>query len=295
MDYIDSTGTCRGVDEEPERELLMEIDIFDEIQKMRQQGRKAVLATIVQIRGSVPSFQSAKMLIRDDGSTLGSVGGGCVEAEVWTAAQDVMRDEKSKIMTFDLTDESMAESGLICGGKIEIFVEPVLPTPKMVIFGAGHIATQVSKIATIAGFRTTVVDNRPVYANAERFPEAEAIHSESFETAFEEIVPNENTYIIIVTRGHQEDQNVLRWAVQSDARYIGMIGSKRKIRSIAEQLESEAIPRDRLERVYMPVGLDIGAVLPEEIAVAIVAEVIHIRRAGFKHPLSKKLFQTTHT
>src|SRR5437870_3416141 len=158
----------------------MEIDIFDEIQKMRQLGRKAALATIVQIRGSVPSFQSAKMLIRDDGSTLGSVGGGCVEAEVWTAAQDVMRDEKSKIMTFDLTDESMAESGLICGGKIEIFVEPILPTAKMVIFGAGHIATQVSKIATIAGFRTTVVDNRPVYANAERFPEAETIHSDSF-------------------------------------------------------------------------------------------------------------------
>src|SRR5438105_13989402 len=171
----------------------MEIDIFDEIQKMRQQGRKAALATIVQIRRCVPRSQSAKMLIRDDGSTLGSVGGGCVEAEVWTAAQDVLRDEKSKVMSFDLTDESMAESGLICGGKVEIFVEPILPTPKMVIFGAGHIASQVSKIATIAGFRTTVVDNRPVYANAERFPEAEAIYPDSFEQAFEQIVPNDNT------------------------------------------------------------------------------------------------------
>src|SRR2546426_7300996 len=129
---------------------------------------------------------------------------------------------------------------------------------------------------------------------SDRFPEAEAIHSESFEKAFEEIVPDENTYVIIVTRGHQEDQNVLRWAVQTNARYIGMIGSKRKIRSIAEQLESEGISRERLERLYMPIGLDIGAVLPEEIAVAIVAEVIHVRRVGFKHPLSKKLFQTTH-
>ena len=273
----------------------MEIDVFDEIQRLRQQGRKAALATIVQIRGSVPSFQSAKMLIRDDGSTLGSVGGGCVEAEVWTAAQDVIREEKARVMSFDLTDESMAESGLICGGKLEIFIEPVLPTPKIVIFGAGHIATQVSKISTIAGFQTTIVDNRPVYANRERFPEAEAIYSESFEQAFDEIVPTENTYVIIVTRGHQEDQNVLRWAVQTNARYIGMIGSKRKIRSIADQLESEGIPRDRLERVYMPVGLDIGAVLPEEIAVAIVAEVIHVRRVGFKHPYSKKLYQTTHT
>src|SRR5438093_5960008 len=273
----------------------MEIDVFDEIQRLRQQGRTAALAAIVQIRGSVRSFQAGKMLVRDDGSTLGSVGGGCVEAEVWTAAQDVIREEKARVMSFDLTDESMAESGLICGGKLEIFIEPVLPTPKIVIFGAGHISTQVSKIATIAGFKTTVVDNRPVYANAERFPEAEAIFSESFEQAFNEIVPNENTYVIIVTRGHQEDQNVLRWAVQTNARYIGMIGSKRKIRSITEQLSSEGIPRERLERVYMPIGLDIGAVLPEEIAVAVVAEVIHVRRAGFKHPLSKKLFQTTHT
>src|SRR5215510_11102985 len=118
----------------------MEIDIFDEIQRLRQYGRRAALATIVQIRGSVPSFQSAKMLVRDDGSTLGSVGGGCVEAEVWSAAQDVLQEEKSRVMSFDLTDESMAEGGLICGGRVEIFIEPILPTPKMVIFGAGHIA-----------------------------------------------------------------------------------------------------------------------------------------------------------
>src|SRR5678815_190250 len=147
----------------------MDADIFEEIQRLRREGRKAVLATIVQIRGSVPSFQTAKMLVRDDGSTLGSVGGGCVEADVWAAAQDVLREEKSKIMQFDLTEESMAEGGLICGGKVEIFVEPVLPVPEMVIFGAGHISTQVSKIAVIAGFRTTIVDNRPVYANKERF------------------------------------------------------------------------------------------------------------------------------
>src|SRR5882672_4306197 len=127
----------------------MDADIFEEIRRLRQEGRKAVLATIVQIRGSVPSFQTAKMLVRDDGSTLGSVGGGCVEAEVWAAAQDVLREEKSRIMTFDLTEDSMADSGLICGGKLEIFIEPILPTPKMIIFGAGHISTQLSRIATI--------------------------------------------------------------------------------------------------------------------------------------------------
>ena len=258
----------------------MEVDIFDEIQRLRQAGRKAALATIVQIRGSVPSFQSAKMLIREDGSTMGSVGGGCVEAEVWTAAQDVLREEKSRVMSFDLTDESMAESGLICGGKVEIFVEPILPTPKMVIFGAGHIATQVSKIATIAGFRTTIVDNRPVYANAERFPEAESIYSESFEQAFDQIVPTDNTYLIIVTRGHQEDQNVLRWAVQTDARYIGMIGSKRKIRMIYEDLVAKGIPPVVLGQVHAPLGLDIGSQTVPEIAISIVAELIAWRNVG---------------
>src|SRR5580704_17383416 len=162
----------------------MEVDLFDEIQRLRQSGRRAALATIVQIKGSVPSFQTAKMLVRDDGSMMGSVGGGCVEAEVWAAARDVIREEKSRIMSFDLTADSMGDSGLICGGKLEIFIEPILPTPKMVIFGAGHISTQLSKIAAVAGFRTIIVDNRPQYANVERFPEASAIYSESFEKAF---------------------------------------------------------------------------------------------------------------
>src|SRR6476659_4719993 len=139
----------------------MDADIFEEIRQLRQEGRKAVLATIVQIRGSVPSFQTAKMLIRDDGSTLGPGGGGCVEADVGAAPQDVVREEKSRVMNFDLTDESMAEGGLICGGKVEIFVEPILPSPHMVIFGAGHISMQLARIATIAGFRVSVVDNRP--------------------------------------------------------------------------------------------------------------------------------------
>src|SRR4029450_10344381 len=201
----------------------MDADIFEEIRRLRREGRKAVLATIVQIRGSVPSSQTATMLVRDDGSTLGSVGGGCVEADVWAAAQDVLREEKSRVMQFDLTEESMAEGGLICGGKVEIFVEPILPVPEMIIFGAGHISTQVSKIAVIAGFRTTIVDNRPVCANKARFPEAENVHSGSFEESFDAIVPTENSYLVIVTRGHQEDENVLRWALGTTERDIGRL------------------------------------------------------------------------
>jgi xanthine dehydrogenase accessory factor len=152
---------------------------------------------------------------------------------------------------------------------------------------------QLSKIASIAGFRTWIVDDRPMYANATRFPESERIFSESFEQAFGAVEPDENTYIVIVTRGHQDDENVLRWAARTDARYLGMIGSKRKIRTITRRLEAEGIPPERLERVHMPIGLDIGAIIPEEIAVAIVAEMIQCRRQGTAHGLSKKLYQTS--
>lgn len=265
----------------------MSADVFDELHRMRRLGRRAALATIVQIRGSVPSFQSAKMLVRDDGSIVGSVGGGCVEAEVWNAAREVMREERSRVLSFDLTEDSMADGGLICGGRVEIFVEPVVPTPHVVLFGAGHISQQVARIARVAGFTISVVDNRPQYANAERFPDAEQVYADSFEEAFGALVPNEHTYLVIVTRGHQEDESVLRWAVTTAAGYIGMIGSKRKIRAIRQNLLSEGVPSEVLDRVFMPIGVEIGAVTPEEIAVSIAAELVHHRRLKVRHPLSK--------
>jgi xanthine dehydrogenase accessory factor len=272
----------------------MEIDLFDELVSLRQKGQKAALATIVQIRGSGgTSFQSGKMLVREDGSVLGTVGGGGVEAEVWAAAQEAIKDEKSRLLSFDISDDSMTDSGLICGQTVEIFVEPVLQVPRIIIFGAGHISAQLSKIATVAGFRTWVVDDRPIYANDSRFPEAERIFSDSFEDAFSEVKPDHNTYLVIVTRGHTDDESVLRWAVETDARYIGMIGSKKKIGTVVRKLESEGIGSEKLGRVHMPIGLDIGAIAPEEIAVAIVAEMIHYRRRGQEHALSKKTYETS--
>jgi xanthine dehydrogenase accessory factor len=254
----------------------MELDVFDEIQRLRQLGQKAALATVVRVPGGGSSFRTSKMLIREDGSRLGSIGSHAIEADVWAAAESVIREEKSRIMKFE---------------SIEIFIEPILPVPRIIIFGAGHIAIQVSKIATIAGFRATIVDDRPEFASTERFPEAERIICATLEQATPQFHADENTYVIIVTRDNQEDKHVLRWAVQTSARYVGMIGGRAKIESITRELEREGISRARLERVNMPIGLDIGAVLPEEIAVAIVAEIIHNRREGFRHPLSKKLYR----
>lgn len=256
------------------------VDIYEEITRLRQQGKRAALATIIQIRGSVPSFETAKILVREDGSTLGTVGGGCVENDVWKAARQVMLAEKPKRLLFDLTDTSNLEAGLICGGKVEVFVEPILATPTVYIFGAGHVSKFISKVAVLAGFNSVIIDNRPQYANAERFPEATRIYSESFEAAFEAIHPNEFSYIVIVTRGHQEDQTVLGWAAGTHARYIGMIGSKVKKRTLFRNLrEEEGIPQEALDRVQSPMGVEINAILPEEIAVSVVAQMIEYRRS----------------
>ncbi len=255
------------------------IDIYEEIAHLRKQGQRAALATIIQIRGSVPSFETAKILVREDGSTVGTVGGGCVENDVWKAARQVMLAEKPKRLLFDLTDTSNLEAGLICGGKVEVFVEPILATPTVFIFGAGHISKFISKVAVVAGFNSVIIDNRPQYASAERFPEASEIYSQSFEKAFEAIRPNEFSYIVIVTRGHQEDQDVLRWAVGTRARYIGMIGSKVKKKALFRNLREEGIFQETLDRVYSPMGVEINAILPEEIAVSVVAQMIALRRS----------------
>ena len=253
------------------------MDLYEEIVKLRRDGRRGAVATIVNVRGSIPSFKTAKMLVRDDGSIVGTIGGGCVEAEVWQAARDVMESEKPRTLTFDLNQDPKYDTGLVCGGTLEIFIEPILPPAELYIFGAGHVAASLYKVARIAGFDITVVDDREAYANRERFPEAQVV-AEDYDKAVAQILPSESSYVVIVTRGHRDDMRVLRWAVQTPARYIGMIGSKRKTITIFKELQQEGLPAQLFDRVHAPVGLDIGAVTPEEIAVAITAELIAKRR-----------------
>jgi xanthine dehydrogenase accessory factor len=236
------------------------------------------LATIVEVRGSIPSYESAKLLVREDGSMTGTIGGGCVEAEVWNAAREVIETEKPKHLTFNLGQDAAYDNGLICGGQLNVFVEPVLPVPRAFIFGAGHISKSLSKVATLAGFATVVVDDRDAFANRERFPEAAAVHAAEYEGIFQSLAINETGYVIIVTRGHRDDMRVLKLAIGTPARYIAMIGSRRKVLNVVRELEKEGIPRAAFERIHAPMGLDIGAISPEEIAVSVVAEMIAVRR-----------------
>src|SRR5512135_2495209 len=234
------------------------MDLYEEIVKLRQSGRRGAVATIVNVRGSIPSFKTAKMLVRDDGSIVGTIGGGCVEADVWQAAREVMESEKPRTLTFDLNQDPKYDTGLVCGGTLEIFIEPVLPPALLYIFGAGHVAYSLYKIATIAGFEVVVIDDRESYANSERFPEAREVIADDFDAVTARLHVPESSYIVIVTRGHRDDMRVLRWAVNLPTRYLGMIGSRRKTISIYKELEKEGIPADKFANVHAPVGLEVG-------------------------------------
>src|SRR5438046_1796954 len=244
---------------------------------MRRAGQRGAISTIVHTNGSIPSYESSRMLVREDGSIEGTIGGGCVEAEDWGAAKEVMQREAPRKMVFHLNNEANYDNGLICGGTLEVFVEPILPQPVAYLFGGGHVSMAVARAAHAAGFAIAVVDDREAFANKERFPMAQELFT-SYQQAFEKIRPNAASYLVIVTRGHKEDMRVLAWAVRTEARYVGMIGSKRKVLSVYKALETEGYKPEEFERVYAPMGLEIGALSPEENAISIVAELIAVRR-----------------
>jgi xanthine dehydrogenase accessory factor len=253
------------------------MDIFEEIVRMRKAGMRGALATIVHTNGSIPSYESSRMLVREDGSIVGTIGGGCVEADVWAAAKEVMAKETPRKMTFQLNNEASYDNGLICGGTLEIFVEPILPQPVAYLFGGGHISMALAKSASAAGFGIVVIDDREQFANAERFSMAQELYT-SYEDAFARLSPNLSSYLVIVTRGHRDDMRVLAWAVRTQARYVGMIGSKRKVISVYQALQKEGYSSEEFSRVYAPMGLEIGALSPEEIALSITAELVAVRR-----------------
>ena len=268
------------------------MDIYDEIVRLRKLGQKCALATIVQVNGSIPSYESAKLLVREDGSMMGTVGGGCVEAEVWNAAREVIETEKPRHLTFSLGQDAAYDNGLICGGQLNIFVEPVVPQPRAFIFGGGHVSKSISKVANLAGFAT--VDRRRSRSLRQpgAFSGSRGNLRRGVRSGVSQAADHLVQLLIIVTRGHRDDMRVLRWAVTTPARYIAMIGSKRKTISVVHELEKEGFPREAFEKIFAPMGLEIGAEIPEEIAISVVAEMIAVRRAPDAdwRSLSKSIF-----
>lgn len=255
--------------------------IWDEISRIQREGGAAALATVVGTAGSTPGKSSMKLLVRDDGEFLGSVGGGCVEAEVIDRAREVLRTERSQRFSVDLNENDNPETGLVCGGRIEIFIEPLV-MPNVFVFGAGHVGRAVCAVGAPAGFRFVIVDDREGFASEDRFPEASERHERGFAEVIGDLAIGLSDYVLVMTRGHKDDLEVLRaLAARPDAsRYLGLIGSKSKWKTLRAHLTEGGTDVTFLDRVKTPIGLDIGAVSAHEIAVSVVAELIALRRQG---------------
>jgi xanthine dehydrogenase accessory factor len=254
------------------------MDIYEEIIRLRKAGRNAALATIINTQGSIPSFVTAKMLVRDDGTIAGTIGGGGAELEIIRVALEVMEREKPVTVTFDLNKKPGLDAGMVCGGSLEVYVEPLVCAPVLYIFGAGHTGRATYQIARPAGFDVVVVDDREAFANRTNYPDAREIVVAPLDAAMAQLTPSPMSFILILTPSHQTDMRVLRWAIGTPARYIGMIGSKRKVTGIFHELQKEGHPADHFKHVHAPVGLDIGAQTPEEIAISILSEMVACRR-----------------
>ena len=256
------------------------MQIYREILSLVESGRRGALATVIGSRGSTPGKESAKMLVRDDGTTFGTIGGGCTEAEVWALAREAMDTDRPLRRSFKLTPQAAADEGLACGGIVEIFIEPV-GNPLVILFGAGHIGRMLTPLLAGVGFNIRIVDDREQFANRTSFPQATEILVSDFETAFDKMSIGASSSIVIVTRGHKYDQLVLSKSVRTQASFVGLIGSRAKITRIFHALRKEGIPDEVLQRVKSPIGLDIGARSPEEIAISIAAQLIAHRRRAF--------------
>jgi len=260
------------------------MDIYEELLRLKKEGRSSALATIVECSGSAPQKTGAKMLVRDDGTIVGTLGGGCLEAEVVQAALMAIRDGQSVTLPFDLTEK---QGGLVCGGRISIFIDPVIPDPTLVILGAGHVGKAVSKLARFSGFRVVICDDRAEYANHENLPDAHDIVVNDFPTIFSRMIVPDNAYIVVATRGHNHDLDAVIASLRTPARYIGLLGSKRKKALLFKALEDAGFSGDQISRVHIPIGLPINSVTPEEIAVSIMAQIIGKRRENAAPGISR--------
>jgi xanthine dehydrogenase accessory factor len=252
-------------------------EVFAAVADALERGEPAALVTIVSARGSTPQRVGAKMLVFPDGKVIGTIGGGCYESDAMAKARDAIRTRKPQLVHYDLTDDFAEESGLICGGRMEVYIEPLEPAPSLYIVGAGHVGYHVARIAHEVGFRIHVIDDRVKFANRERFPDAREVVVDSIPEWLTTAALPANAYVVIVTRGHRHDLDALRALAARDLRYLGLIGSRAKVARIYDALIEEGLQPDLLRRVHAPIGLNIGAVTPQEIAVSIVAELIAVK------------------
>lgn len=255
----------------------MNQEVFQAVVDALDRGEPAALVTIVATRGSTPQRIGAKMLVFADGRIVGTIGGGCYENDAFWKAREAITARKPQIVHYELSDDFAQETGLICGGQMDVYIEPIEPSPELYIVGAGHVGYSLARAAADVGFRIHVVDDREKFANAERFPGAAEIVVDDIPSWLTQAPIPAHAFAVIVTRGHTNDLEALRALAPKGLRYLGLIGSRAKVARVYDALVGDGMSPELLARVHAPIGLDIGAVTPQEIAVSIVAELIAVK------------------
>src|SRR5438874_2908536 len=241
----------------------MNREVFAAVTEALDRGEPAALVTIVSTTGSTPQRIGAKMLVFADGRTIGTIGGGCYENDAFWKAREAITARKPQLVHYELSDDFAQETGLVCGGQMDVYIEPIEPSPELYVIGAGHVGTHLATLAQQVGFHVHVVDDREKFANRARFPDVAEVVAEDIPAWLARTSLPPHAYVVIVTRGHTNDLEALRALAPRELRYLGLIGSRAKVARIYEALQSDGTPAERLSRVHAPIGLDIGAVTPQ--------------------------------
>ena len=255
-------------------------NFFEKIVEIKKSGEPAAFAIVIKIEGSTPRKTGAKMVILKDGKTVGTLGGGDLEKRVIEEAMDAIKQGQPRMASFTL-DIEKGKLDMMCGGKLDVYIEPILQEEKLIIFGAGHITRSLAPLMRGAGFQVSVVEDSPDLLQKDKFPETEDLILTDMEQFARDLLPDPRTYIVLLSRGFSRDKAILTQLIQKDFKYIGMIGSLRKINTMKEDLQKEGIPEEAFSKLKAPIGLDIGAETPEEIAISIAAEIVAVKKGRF--------------
>jgi xanthine dehydrogenase accessory factor len=265
----------------------MTLDIYQALAEVEKNHESAALCTVVKSVGSTPRHVGSKMLVYTDGKFIGTVGGGDLEHRVLDEAWIAMTDGESRLLTYRMSDPSRGDVG-VCGGTVEVFVEPILPPAMLVVIGAGHVGKAVVHLAKWLGFRVAVSDDRPEFCTPEAVPGADAYYPVDMSELPKHLNINKRTYLVVTSRGANVDVVGLPGLLESNPAYIGVIGSKRRWLTTAKGLKQKGVSEEKIARVHSPMGLELNAETPEEIAVSIMAEILMLKDKGTGKPMKMK-------
>lgn len=257
---------------------MMEYKVLEMISKEVKNNKRAAMVVITNSSDSTPRGRGSIMAVFEDESTYGTIGGGNLEYLAIKHAKECIRTGEDRTLDFDLSDGG--NTGMQCGGKASVFIKVFKPKHKLIIAGGGHIALNLEKLGNMLGFSVAIFDDREEFCNRERFPYADELIVGDIALKLKEYPIDKNCFVVIVTHGHKDDQDALREVINKDAQYVGMIGSSKKNKHIMNNLLNEGISKELLDKVYAPIGIDLGGETPECIAFSIMCEILAVKNSG---------------